>query len=1007
MHLHSLTFQAVGPFPGRHTIDLARLAAGGIFLLEGPTGAGKSTVIDMIVFALYGKVASRDASEDRLRSGHATPEVETFVDLVLETSSGVYRIRRTPQYQRPKQRGTGTTTQQASVRLWRLTSPDAPEDGELLSARLDEAGAELQRIVGLDRDQFVQTVVLPQGEFAGFLRAKPEDRRGLLQKVFGTGVYEQLQVRLERMRAEVSRQVEDAAARVRRDAAGFAGAADLAVPDAEQLAAAAAEALVDGGAALERLAAAHATDLRDAAGTAESTARTAKDACAATQGALDAERALEVALGRRARLREQHAVLTAEADEVGLLAARVERARAAEAVLPAVEAADRAESARRAALAAVDAARAEAPLDLRGLPDETLADALTAARDECTGVRAVLVRVAETEAGLAGRRAALAADEASCQDLVVEHEALLVERAARPDGRLRLEESLAEARAAAEGVTAAEAAVTVAEERLAAADEAAALALELDRARAEVDRLVAHATTAVAHEAAMRAARIAGIAGELATTLIPGEPCVVCGGTEHPAPAALAPDHVDDEQVGSAERARSAAEGAASAAGSRVAGLRERVEARRAAAGGADPETAKALLLAAQDVLRRGRGAARRRLELEQQLVRHDEATVALDQRVSDLAARISGERGRIEAQHQQLAADAATVAAELDGRASVAERVAVVETRAAAVTCWLEALAAATRAQAESARRAEDLAAALLTAAFPDVASVRAASVPSTEVTAWSARVEAHRLAVASVTSGLTEPTVRDLPEGVVADVEAALERHAAADGAATAAAQAAARLSDRARAADRALDTLRAALSAAEHLQQDAVPVVRMANLAAASGGDNAKQLTLATFVLARRFEDVVAAANARLTAMSGGRFELLRSEEKEAVRARRTGLAMKVVDHQIGAERDPRTLSGGETFYVSLCLALGLADVVTAEAGGTDLGTLFVDEGFGTLDPETLDVVVAELGRLREGGRVVGVVSHVDALKQSIAERIEVRRRPGGGSTLTVRA
>ncbi len=178
-------------------------------------------------------------------------------------------------------------------------------------------------------------------------------------------------------------------------------------------------------------------------------------------------------------------------------------------------------------------------------------------------------------------------------------------------------------------------------------------------------------------------------------------------------------------------------------------------------------------------------------------------------------------------------------------------------------------------------------------------------------------------------------------------------------------------------------------------------------MADLASASGGDNAARLTLATYVLARRFEDVVAAANDRLAGMSDGRFELVRSEEREDVTSRKRGLAMKVLDHRIEAERDPRTLSGGETFYVSLCLALGMADVVTAEAGGIDLGTLFVDEGFGTLDPETLDAVLAELGRLRAGGRVVGVVSHVEALKQAIADRIEVRRLPDGSSTLSVRA
>src|SRR5690606_18641865 len=194
MHLHSLTFQAIGPFAGLHHVDLAALGASGIYLLDGPTGAGKSTVIDAIVFALYGKVASEAASDDRLRSAFAAPDVESFVDLVLEVPSGVYRVRRTPEYRRPKKRGTGTTTQQASVRLVRLAGVPSPDvfagvdcpPGELLSARLDEAGDEIRRIVGLDRRQLVQTVVLPQGEFATFLRAKPEDRAVLLQKVFGT-----------------------------------------------------------------------------------------------------------------------------------------------------------------------------------------------------------------------------------------------------------------------------------------------------------------------------------------------------------------------------------------------------------------------------------------------------------------------------------------------------------------------------------------------------------------------------------------------------------------------------------------------------------------------------------------------------------------------------------------------------------------------------------------------------------------------------------------------------
>ena len=168
MHLRGLTIQAIGPFAGRYTVDFEALGASGLFLLEGPTGAGKSTLIDAIVFALYGKVASAATSEDRLRSGFAADDVESVVDLTFETGAGVYRVRRTPAYDRAKRRGTGTARQQATVKLWRLAGAapdvlpeagtrafgvDAERDGEVVSTRLDEAGPELQRIIGLDDDQ--------------------------------------------------------------------------------------------------------------------------------------------------------------------------------------------------------------------------------------------------------------------------------------------------------------------------------------------------------------------------------------------------------------------------------------------------------------------------------------------------------------------------------------------------------------------------------------------------------------------------------------------------------------------------------------------------------------------------------------------------------------------------------------------------------------------------------------------------------------------------------------
>ncbi|EYR61874.1 hypothetical protein N866_14805, partial [Actinotalea ferrariae CF5-4] len=445
-------------------------------------------------------------------------------------------------------------------------------------------------------------------------------------------------------------------------------------------------------------------------------------------------------------------------------------------------------------------------------------------------------------------------------------------------------------------------------------------------------------------------------------------------------------------------------ESAVTAASSRLGSLREALEARRAVTGGLDQAAAKATLLAAQDARDRARAAVRRRTELDQALVRHDQETVALDQRVGALATRLAAERAEVGSLTARLAEDSAAVGAELDGRATVADRVAHVRDRARRIGAWLDATAAVLSATTSVDRCEADLAAALARAGLASAAEVRAAAVADATLQEWTRRVEQHARDLHRVRAALVEPTLRDLAEDAVADVVGAEARHRAADDVAT---SLAAQVRDRAQAAEDALERLRAAVDAAEHVRREAVPVVRMADVATAVGADNAKQLTLATYVLARRFEDVVAAANGRLTVMSSGRFELVRSEEREAARSRRTGLAMKVVDHEVGGERDPRTLSGGETFYVSLCLALGLADVVTAEAGGTELGTLFVDEGFGTLDPETLEVVLGELGRLRDGGRVVGVVSHVEALKQAIAERVEVRRLPGGGSTLTVRA
>lgn len=1062
MRLLRMTLQAVGPFAGRHTVDFATLGASGLFLLEGPTGAGKSTLIDAVVFALYGKVASADASGDRVRSAYADDDTETFVDLVFEVGAGRFRVRRTPAFDRAKKRGTGTVRQQASVRLWRLTGDVTDDDepaGEMLSTRLDEVGAEVQRLVGLDRAQFVQTIVLPQGEFARFLRADPEDRRGLLQRIFGTEVYERMQARLVEMRREADRATDATRRTVGERVAQLAGAAGLddELADARDAVARA----LDGRAGADEVEAALAAPV--AALVAEADADRA--AAQAAGNALETARAAAETARRTVRLAQQRDRLRAEltaledaADAQREAVARLASARAARAVRPLLRAVEDAGAAWDAATKAFVAARDVAPTDLAALvgpdvlalgtpaaaagaaapgtvpdvlaqdglaPDTLLPDALlpdteagqvaverlVAAHDEALRLAAGLERVVVTEASLQGLRAEVAEARAAVEDRGTEiaaHDAWLEQR---PAGAQELAAALAAART--RGALEAEAAVAVeaARARAQAHEQLVALGARQAAAQAEVTRCARVAQDAVTAEAAARAARIAGLAGELAAALEPGCACPVCGGTEHPQPAALGADHVTADEVAAAESARQAAESALAAAREALARVEAEAAAVREATGGTTAEEARDALARAQASATEAREALAEADRLAAALERYDEETEERRRARALAAAARDSAAVLVDARTDRLTEAEAEVARARGDHPTVAARHAELVERAETAAALRGALDAVTTAGADLVRRTRELEVALAEHGFADPAAARAAALPERDAAALEAAVREHDAALARVRAGLAEladePLLAGVPEGSVPDVTEVTE----AESAATRRAQeATARAGVSRSRADAAQAAVRAVLEAlAEHARRlgDAAPVLRLAGLASGTGSDNDHQLSLATYVLVRRFEDVVAAANARLVTMSDGRYELVRSDAKEDVSSRRRGLAMRVLDHHTAQQRDPRTLSGGETFYVSLCLALGMADVVTAEAGGIDLGTLFVDEGFGTLDPHTLDQVLTELDRLRAGGRVVGVVSHVDALKQTIADRVEVRRTGDGPSTLTVRA
>ncbi|UEJ84253.1 SMC family ATPase [Brachybacterium halotolerans subsp. kimchii] len=1092
MKLHHLHLRGIGPFAGAVDIDFAALGASGMFLLEGPTGSGKSTILDAIVYALYGSVAGSGASSDRIRSQFAASDSPSAVDLVFETSAGIFRVHREPDYERAKKRGTGTTKQQAKALLWRLGSPEllpgviaeiagGAADGadfaartagtgsaagtagaasspagaaEPLATRLDEVGREIQRAVGLSREQFTQTVLLPQNEFARFLRAGTGERQQVLQRVFGTEIYQDVEKQLEEMRKEAKREVDAAKGSLGRSLARFVEAVGVEGEplDAleghaealrlEELGAAAREHL-----AASRQAAADAAQDQDAQAASEASARAHAEQTALARTRIDRRRELD-ALGAR---------LDAAAPQIRSARARLARDEAARPVAELLRRRDQAAStASRAEKDLADLAettRAQHPEIADLLAGEDAPAALAASAEEDTARAGALADLASLEEGLENRGAQLAAraerSDQAARDLAALDETI----EARPASKQELLATRDDARTRAAGLADARLAEKTAAERLQAARAAAQQQTALTQAETLAASTLEAARLASETESDLRRRRFAGIAAELAVDLGDDAPCPVCGSADHPHPATPTHDAVGAEQVEQAEAQRQQAERAYHDAAQKKAVIEGELEALRERAGGLDARAAEAAHTAAREAAAQATAAQTEAAEAETAISAHDEATAKLTAERSRQALALERERTAQQEASAALEKDRARVADARGEAESIAVRRSHHAARARAATALREALRASTeeaaraaslsqetetaretaraalREQAEpaaseptgseaaSGSAASEPAASAPTAqegaddeALADDAAVREAVLPEAERRTLTASLQQRAVEESRHADGLAEDGVSDADpsdealEAARVAASTAGEQLVAAQSALREASAVAARLGAVAERSASALEALERAMHEVTGVSERAGVVVRVADLATARSADG-RRIPLSTFVLMRRFEDVVDAANARLARFSGTDLELLRDDGARG--ARKTGLDLLVMDRRTDQARVPETLSGGETFFVSLALALGLADIVTGEAGGVRMETLFIDEGFGSLDPQTLETVVAEIGHLSQHGRTIGIVSHVGDLKTQIAEQIHVRRGPSGSSTATITA
>ena len=990
MKLHRLELTGFGPFRQTQVVDFDAFDDDGLFLISGRTGAGKSSILDGVSFALYGTVPRYEGGEKRLRSDHSFLTDPTEVRLEFTVGQTRWRVTRAPEYDRPAKRGGGMTTETARAELEELV------DGSWVgrAAKPRTVGEVLGDVLGVNAQQFQQVILLAQNKFSRFLLAPGEERQTLLRTLFGTERFEQYRDDLEQRRRDAQRELSAVDARART----LLGEAERLIDEGG---------LADGRAdgeerpadlADRRAAADHALQRAEYRVEQAATAQDQADAAHAAHAAAHAELVQRAQRGRdRAAARARLTELQEREPLIAADRARLERARAAATLRTPLETTERAERAHADAVAAA-ASAAAAWRDADGDPEGDVRATLDALTGELARWQAALAHEAELE------RAAAAVRDLERERRVVGELLTAIDQqlALIPDERAAIDEQLAAADQAASRVADVRATLAGAVDVRDAAREAATLATEVAAAESAYADAVAVAGAAGARVGELLRQRLAGYAGELAAGLVAGEPCAVCGSTEHPRPAHRAGDPVTDDDLAEAERARDVAAAAEKQAAGVAHEARQRHATVRERSGGIAPDAAAAAVAAAEAQLRAAEEAAAAAAALRDRRAELDELTAAAETERAALAERAL----RAGEQHAAVAADAARleamVAEARGGYDSVAVRLAATTVQRDAARALVDADAAlAERSRSRDAARA-DLQALLAASPFTSADDAVAALLEESALATLDATIAEHRAALTAAKQRLLDLELDtagdDVDEAQLAASATALADADAARSAAIAAHRDAVGTAARLRGLLAQTD---AAYADVAEAAEAAAIVTRLADTVAGRA-PNTMKMDLETFVLAAELEEIVAAANIRLAEMSSGRYTLHHSDAR-AARGRASGLGIDVLDAHTGRLRPPQSLSGGETFLASLALALGLGEVVTARAGGIRLDTLFVDEGFGSLDPETLELAMRTLDELRAGGRTVGVISHVEAMKEQVPAQVLVEATPEGPSVI----
>ena len=913
-----LTIAGFGPYAGVQELDFESLGTGGLYLITGDTGAGKTTIFDAITFALFGEASGENREPGMLRSKYAKADAPTYVELTFAYGGQQYHVRRNPEYERAKTRGTGTTKQSADAVL---TYPD----GRVVT-KLKDVDKSVREIIGLTREQFSQVAMISQGDFRKLLQADTKERQKIFRDIFGTGLFVTLQNRLK----EQSGAVRDRKDQTYRSIQQYIGG------------------MVCHGDSLLSL-----------------------DVKKARDGELPVADVMELFEKLLQEDREREVLLETQLAETE---AQIEKISAQLTQAQAYAAAKK-------SLAENETAEAKQISDLDAA--QTLLEAAQATVPEQEAIVNTIAQIdllLPSYGELETKTAALAdaekkqAEAADAQETAQRNKITLTQEIDTLKAEQKL---LATAAAEKEKLTAQRQQLSEREEKyLALIIDLEALAVqreELARLQAEYLRANAGSSRLLQEYERMNKAFLDEQAGIIAGTLREGTPCPVCGATDHPCPAALSEDAPTEAEVKKARRtyntAQKETEKASIAAGKQQGIVAERESALLKAVDSLLPDTAlddAAVPAKQQATLLSGKIA-----ELDRQIADADAKIL----RMSKLDALIpQKEKALAEAETKHSMA-----------KEQIAAFAASAEELRKQIVVLQEKLSFPDKAAAEKEKR---------------TLQTRLQKLRRDLTAAEDARNQSKEKLAG--TRAAMEQLRKQLENGWEADTEELLaQRNSLAARKNT--------ISAEQKTVHTRMTTNTSAQKNVSKKQAELESLesryVWMKALSDTANGNLAgkEKIMLETYIQTTYFDRILDRANIRLRKMSGGQYDLKRRRTAANMRGQ-SGLELDIIDHINTTERSVNTLSGGEAFLASLALALGLSDEVQMSTG-IRLDTMFVDEGFGSLDSEALSKAYATLAGLTEGNRLVGIISHVSELKERIDKQIVVTKEKCGGSVVKV--